>query len=163
MQKKISAFSLIELTVVLIIVGILATIAIPQFQLIVEETRIKEAQSVLKTIRGAEKVFKAEHANYVGANISGAPAEKTAWWTLLKIQEVSDTADWSYGVEISCCNSGVGGWGSDPDNAACIPFTQRKGTGPNKDKYMYITMTTGATSNLNDSTVCTGIVCADQK
>ena len=51
MNKK--AFTLIELLVVVLIIGILAAIAVPQYQMAVAKSRAAEALSVIKSLRPA--------------------------------------------------------------------------------------------------------------
>lgn len=60
-------FTLIELIIVVIIVGILATFAIPQFAATKERALDKEAQANLKLIQAAEKIYKMEMGTYYPA------------------------------------------------------------------------------------------------
>ena len=54
--KQLNAgFTLIELLVVVLIIGILASVALPQYQLAVEKSRVAEAWITLKAINDAEQ------------------------------------------------------------------------------------------------------------
>ena len=55
MSRK--GFTLIELLVVVLIIGILASVALPQYQKAVEKARVSEALANLKTLRNAVDVF----------------------------------------------------------------------------------------------------------
>ena len=62
MNKK--GFTLIELLVVVLIIGILAAIALPQYFKAVEKSRSAEALSLLGSIAGAEQRYYLVNDNY---------------------------------------------------------------------------------------------------
>ncbi|MBI4657038.1 MAG: prepilin-type N-terminal cleavage/methylation domain-containing protein [Elusimicrobia bacterium] len=57
-------FTLIELLVVVLIIGILASIAIPQYFKVVEKSRTAEAMSVISNIKSAQERFLARGGTY---------------------------------------------------------------------------------------------------
>jgi prepilin-type N-terminal cleavage/methylation domain-containing protein len=61
---KKTGFSLVELTIVVVILGILATFAVPRFMTSVEKTKASEAFSYLAQIESAQGRYNAEHGEY---------------------------------------------------------------------------------------------------
>lgn len=57
-------FTLLELLVVILILGILAAIAMPQYFKVVEKGKISEAFSALDSVRSAEERYLASTGNY---------------------------------------------------------------------------------------------------
>ena len=64
-------FTLLELLMVVIIIAILASIALPQYLRVSERARGAEALTVLKAIHGAEQRFKADDPNGLYQNNLG--------------------------------------------------------------------------------------------
>ena len=54
--KKHAGFTLIELLVVVLIIGILAAVAVPQYQKSVEKARVAQVVAVLKAVKEAEEL-----------------------------------------------------------------------------------------------------------
>ncbi len=61
LNKK--GFTLVELLIVVIIIGILATLAVPQYARMMEKAKQAEARRILGSIRTAQELYKMEHAN----------------------------------------------------------------------------------------------------
>ena len=70
LRKNQGGFTLVELMIVVIIVGILAAVAIPMYQGATERAKASEAVAALGTIRGALRVYYAEHGTYVNTNFA---------------------------------------------------------------------------------------------
>ena len=68
LRRNQRGFTLVELMIVVIIVGILAAVAIPMYQGATERAKASEAVAALGTVRGAMRVYYAEHGTYVNAN-----------------------------------------------------------------------------------------------
>ncbi len=60
-RKTKTGFTLIELLVVVLIIGILAAIALPQYQKAVEKARVAEAITILKEMDKAQQLCTLEH------------------------------------------------------------------------------------------------------
>lgn len=58
------AFTLIELIVVIVVVGVLAGLAVPRFSNTIEKSRIAEAINILATLRDAQEVYRLENPGY---------------------------------------------------------------------------------------------------
>lgn len=64
MRNMKKGFTLIELLVVVLIIGILASIAIPQYFKVVEKARVAEAMSLIASVKSAEERYLARGGTY---------------------------------------------------------------------------------------------------
>ena len=80
-NKTQQGFSLVELMVVVAIIGILATVAIPNLRKFQDKARQAEAKTQLSTYYTAQETFRNEHASYHGAleSISFFPQGKVIY------------------------------------------------------------------------------------
>lgn len=68
-RKQRGGFTLLELIIVIIVIGILASIALPRYIRIAEKGRTSEAKSLLSTLRSAQLRYAAQFSVYTN-NIS---------------------------------------------------------------------------------------------
>ena len=63
-------FTLIELLIVIVIIGILASVAVPNYTRMVERAKAEQAVTYLKVIRTGEKIYYASNTSYTAcANV----------------------------------------------------------------------------------------------
>lgn len=86
MQTK-KGFTLIELLIVIIIIGVLATLAIPQYTKLVEKARAAEALTMVGALRSSEASYKLESGSYTTdltklyvGGLSTSDSTAQYWW-----------------------------------------------------------------------------------
>lgn len=105
MNRKSRGFTLVEILIVVIILGILAAIVIPQFTDASTEARKSSAASTLHTIRSQIELYKVQHDDRVPVLVDYATAADGAatWTNMMRYSNqtattYSDTKDATNGV-----------------------------------------------------------------
>jgi prepilin-type N-terminal cleavage/methylation domain-containing protein len=69
-KRQQGGFTLIELMIVVIVVGVLAAVAIPMYQIVPERSKALEATSALGMVRNAMRAYYNEHGTYAHASFA---------------------------------------------------------------------------------------------
>ena len=64
-RRSEKGFTLVELMIVVVIIGILASIAIPKFSSLISKTKVTEAKTMLRQIVNLEKTYYLANSVYV--------------------------------------------------------------------------------------------------
>ncbi|MBI4981853.1 MAG: prepilin-type N-terminal cleavage/methylation domain-containing protein [Candidatus Omnitrophica bacterium] len=91
MNKK--GFTLIELLIVIIVIGILATVAVPQYLKATERAKIAKAKTALGLIANAEKMYRGEKDIYTTALTN---ATLTNLEPYIEMTQIIADPDWDY-------------------------------------------------------------------
>jgi prepilin-type N-terminal cleavage/methylation domain-containing protein len=78
MRRRQQGFTLVEMIIVVVIIGVLAAIAIPAFRKYMDSGRTAEAMAMLGEIRNREEAYRAEFGSY----LSTATNETTVFPTI---------------------------------------------------------------------------------
>jgi len=76
-HRSQKGFTLIELMIVVVIIGILAALAIPRFMRATTKSKQSEAKQVLKQIYAMERAYRQEYNAYWGNGVSASAASPT--------------------------------------------------------------------------------------
>lgn len=86
LQKGMAGFTLIELLVVVLIIGILASVAMPQYNKAVEKSRATQALAILKSLYAAQETYYMANGSYATSfdelDLSVLWTGTTKWFTL---------------------------------------------------------------------------------
>jgi len=91
-RSNAKGFTLVEILIVVIILGILAAIVIPQFTGASEDARKSNMQSQLQTLRSQIELYKLEHRD--------APPDSANFWTKMTTQTDDNGAAFVAGTSL---------------------------------------------------------------
>jgi prepilin-type N-terminal cleavage/methylation domain-containing protein len=93
-----SAFTLLELIVTIVIIGILAGLAIPMFPRAIESTKANTAVAGLQSIRSGERIYRVEEGTYWPTEGSESNID-TINDTLRTLLDTRAARSWNYSVD----------------------------------------------------------------
>ena len=91
-QRQAQGFSLLELLITVMIVGILATVALPNFTKSVEKAKVKDGQSTVAAIASAERIYRLDQGSF------GTLGNLTANNYVSDPDAGNLNTDWNFGV-----------------------------------------------------------------
>lgn len=93
-HNRQKGFTLIELMIVVVIIGILAALAVPRFMTATTKSKQSEAKGILKQIYTMERTYRQQNNTYWGQGTTGSAAAPNALMTIGV--QIPTTAIYSY-------------------------------------------------------------------
>ena len=94
-----NAFTLIELLVVVLIIGILAAVAVPQYQKAVEKSKATQVMALLKSLGNAQESYRLANGEYATSfdelSVDVPWTGTNKWWNHSAIADTRSNNDWS--------------------------------------------------------------------
>lgn len=126
-------FTLIELIIVVIIVGILASFAIPQYTKLTTKAKAGKAKHAISLIKQAEKLYAAEHDAYINVSEGSINSDVGKDVTGVDLSEVDGDTDFDYSTS-----------GCDADDCTVTAAASHQIGGCAEDSTISYTFSTGA-------------------
>lgn len=111
-MRKSGGFTLAELLIVIVILGILGGMALPRLFPQVEKSRVAEAIGILSAIRKGEEAYKLEYGGYLhvdGRTDTGENVSQSSVWLPLGMVDPHSNPNrlFNYAVKGSGCTDGL--------------------------------------------------------
>ena len=125
-NKRVSGFTLVELAVVVVIIGVLAAFAVPRFLNSVERSKAAESFNFLSTVQAAQERYHARQGTYTDdLNFLDVEFVTPKYFTVGTI--TADETTWSLDLTRTGASAGYGEYeviytqeGFDGDNSTIV-------------------------------------------
>jgi prepilin-type N-terminal cleavage/methylation domain-containing protein len=102
MRRSNKGFTLIELMIVVVIIGVLAALAVPRYMRAATKSKQSEAREILKQIYTMERAYFIENETYVLNGVTASAANPLAYLTLAI--EIMPSARYTYTITMPDAN-----------------------------------------------------------
>ena len=102
MGKK--GFTLVELMVVIVIIGVLAAVAIPRMVAATHKARAAEGPQILGTISNLQHAFRAEYAAFATCAVTASKTTASGGWSAIGMDVTPFTDNFSFQVAVTGSN-----------------------------------------------------------
>jgi type IV pilus assembly protein PilE len=115
-RRRIAGFTLIELTIVLAMMAVLTSLAVPSYQSVVRKSRRAEAQAALMELALRQERWRSDHPSYaLGASDIGATAWDRRLGRYYRLEVVGGSAT-SFAVQAAA----ISGHGQEHDRQGSV-------------------------------------------
>ncbi|HUU45796.1 MAG TPA: prepilin-type N-terminal cleavage/methylation domain-containing protein [Acidobacteriota bacterium] len=121
LHRSNKGFTLIELMIVVVIIGILAALAIPRFMASTTKSKQSEAKQLLKQVYVMERAYRQEYDTYWGNGVTSDAANPNNF-SRIGVQ-VMTTARYSYAIVSDATTFTVTATGNLDDDATIDTWT----------------------------------------
>ena len=121
LHRSNKGFTLIELMIVVVIIGILAALAIPRFMASTTKSKQSEAKQLLKQVYVMQRAYRQEYDTYWGNGVT-ADAANPNNFSRIDVQ-IMTTSRYSYAIVSDATTFTVTGTGNLDDDATIDTWT----------------------------------------